>query len=179
MQSSPHMTGQALPGCALGVIKDAAFIYRKGYGTAGPEMGVPISSKSVFYMGSVSKQFTAASIVLAAEQKLLSLDDNIHKHIPKLPDYRQPITLRQMLPHTSGLRNTLALLHLSGRNIGDLHPKAELLDIVARQKGLNSKPGEEYLYSNTNYFLLAEVVARVAKQPFSQSRWRTSLNRSG
>lgn len=156
------------PGCALGVIRDGAFIYRKGYGMASLELAVPLSSRSVFYMGSVSKQFTAASVVLAAEQGYLSLDDNVRKYIPDLPDYGHPITLRQMLHHTSGFRDVLGLLDLSGRSALDLHPKPELIDLVARQKALNYDPGEEYLYSNTNYFLLAEVVSRATKRPFSQ-----------
>ena len=156
------------PGCALGVIRDGAFVYRKGYGMASLELGVPLTSESVFYMGSVSKQFTAASVVLAAEQGLLSLDDNIRKHIPEIPEYGQPITLRQMLHHTSGFRDVLALLALSGRSAADTHTTAELLDLVARQKALNYTPGEEYLYSNTNYFLAALAVGRAAKKPFSQ-----------
>jgi CubicO group peptidase (beta-lactamase class C family) len=155
------------PGCALGVIRDGAFIYRKGYGTASLELGVPLSSQSVFYMGSVSKQFTAASVVLAAEQGFLSLDDNIRKYIPELPDYGQPVTLRQMLHHTSGFRDVLGLLDISGRSALDLHSSAELLDLVARQKALNYDPGAEYLYSNTNYFLLAEVVKRSTGKPLS------------
>jgi hypothetical protein len=118
-------------------------------------------------MGSVSKQFTAASVVLAAEQGFLSLDDDIRKYIPELPDYGQPVTLRQMLHHTSGFRDVLGLLDLSGRSALDLHPTAELLDLVARQKALNYKPGAEYLYSNTNYFLLAEVVKRATRKPLS------------
>jgi CubicO group peptidase (beta-lactamase class C family) len=156
------------PGCALGVIRDGAFIYRKGYGMASLELGVPLSSESVFYMGSVSKQFTAASVVLAAEQGYLALDDNVRKYIPELPDYAHPVTLRYMLHHTSGFRDVLGLLDLSGRSALDLHPKAELIDLVARQKALNYVPGEEFLYSNTNYFLLAEVVSRATKRPFSQ-----------
>jgi CubicO group peptidase (beta-lactamase class C family) len=155
------------PGCALGVIQDGAFIYRKGYGTASLELGVPISSQSVFYMGSVSKQFTAASVVLAAEQGFLSLDDNIRKYIPELPDYGQPVTLRQMLHHTSGFRDVLGLLYISGRSALDLHSAAELTDLVARQKSLNYDPGAEYLYSNTNYFLLAEVIKRSTGKPLS------------
>jgi CubicO group peptidase (beta-lactamase class C family) len=155
------------PGCALGVIRDGNFIYRKGYGAASLELAVPLSSQSVFYMGSVSKQFTAASVVLAAEQGFLSLDDNIRKYIPELPDYGQPVTLRQMLHHTSGFRDVLGLLDLSGRSALDLHPTAELIDLVARQKALNYEPGAEYLYSNTNYFLLAEVVKRATKRPLS------------
>jgi len=85
------------PGCALGVIRDGNFIYRKAYGVASLELGVPLSTQSVFYMGSVSKQFTAASVVLAAEQGLLSLDDNVRKYLPEIPHYGHAITLRQML----------------------------------------------------------------------------------
>jgi len=156
------------PGCSLGVIRDGNFIYRKGYGTASLELGVPLSSQSVFYMGSVSKQFTAAAVVLAAEQGFLSLDDNVRQYIPELPDYGHPVTLRQMLHHTSGLRDVLGLLYLSGRDATDLHAKPELIDLVARQKALNYNPGDEYLYSNSNYFLLAEVVQRATKKPFSE-----------
>jgi CubicO group peptidase (beta-lactamase class C family) len=155
------------PGCALGVIRDGAFIYRTGYGTASLELGVPLAPESVFYMGSVSKQFTAATVVLASEQGYLSLDDNVRKYIPELPDYGHPVTLRQMLHHTSGFRDVLGLLDLSGRDAADLHPKAELIDLVARQKALNFTPGDEFLYSNTNYFLLAEVVSRATREPFS------------
>ena len=129
------------PGCALGVIRNGDFIYRKGYGAGSLELGVPLSSQSVFYMGSVSKQFTAAAVVLAAEQGFVSLDDNVRKYIPELPDYGHPVTLRQMLHHTSGFRDVLGLLDLSGRSAVDLHPKAELIDLVARQKALNYDPG--------------------------------------
>jgi CubicO group peptidase (beta-lactamase class C family) len=156
------------PGCALGVIRNGNFIYRKGYGMGSLELGVPLSPQSVFYMGSVSKQFTAATVVLAAEQGFLSLDDNIRKYIPEIPDYGHPITLRQMLHHTSGFRDVLAMLGIFGRNLEDLHPTAELMDLIVRQKALNFIPGDEYLYSNTNYFLLAEVVHRTTKKPFSQ-----------
>ncbi|HEY2531711.1 MAG TPA: serine hydrolase domain-containing protein [Xanthobacteraceae bacterium] len=155
------------PGCSLGVIRDGAFVYSKGYGLGSLELGVPLSPDSVFYMASVSKQFTAASIVLAAEQGFLSLDDDIHKYIPELPDYGQPITLREMLHHTSGFRDYLGLVQLSGRNILDVHPAAEMLDLIVRQKALNFSPGSEYLYSNTNYFLLAEVIKRTTKKPLS------------
>jgi len=156
------------PGCAVGVIQDGNFVYRKGYGMGSLEFGVPLSPGSVFYMGSVAKQFTAASIVLAAEQGFLSLDDNVRKYIPEVPDYGQPITLREMLHHTSGLADVLGLLGISGRNLEDLHPTAELMDLIVRQKALNFHPGDEFLYSNTNYFLLAEVVKRATKMPLSE-----------
>src|SRR5580698_11567069 len=135
------------PGCSLGVIRDGDFVYRKAYGLANLELGVPLSPQSVFYMGSVSKQFTAASVVLAAEQGYLSLDDDVRKYVPELPSYGKTITLRQMLHHISGFRDILGLLLVAGRNFEDIHPTPELLDLLSRQKALNYQPGDEYLYS--------------------------------
>jgi CubicO group peptidase (beta-lactamase class C family) len=152
------------PGCAVGVIRDGNFIDRKGYGMGSLELGVLLSPQSIFYMGSVSKQFTAASVLLAAERGLLTLDDDVRKYIPELPDYGHVITLRQMLHHTSGFRDFETLMYLSGRDIADVHSKEEMLDLITRQKGLNNDPGDEWIYSNTNYFLLAEVVQRATKR---------------
>jgi CubicO group peptidase (beta-lactamase class C family) len=156
------------PGCALGVVRDGEFIYKKGYGTASLELGVPITPQSVFYMGSVSKQFTAASVVLAAEQGFLSLDDDVRKFVPELPSYGKTITLREMLHHTSGFRDVLGLLLLAGRNFEDIHPTAELLDLLSRQKALNYQPGEEFLYSNTNFFLMSVVIHRATGKTLTQ-----------
>lgn len=156
------------PGCALGVVRDGEFVYKKGYGTASLELGVPLTPQSVFYMGSVSKQFTAASVVLAAEQGFLSLDDDVRKYVPELPSYGKTITLREMLHHTSGFRDVLGLLFLAGRNFEDIHPTPELLDLLSRQKALNYQPGEEFLYSNTNYFLMSVVIRRSTGKPLSQ-----------
>jgi CubicO group peptidase (beta-lactamase class C family) len=156
------------PGCAVGVIRDGSFAYRKGYGMGSLELGVPLSSQSAFYMASVSKQFTAASVMLAAEQGLLSLNDDVRKYIPELPDYGHVITLRQMLHHTSGFRDFETLMYLSGRDLADVHSREEMLDLITRQKGLNNVPGEEWVYSNTNYFLLAEVVKRATKKSLAE-----------
>jgi len=155
------------PGCTLGVIQDGSLVYRKGYGKASLELDVPLSSKSVFYMGSVSKQFTAASVVLAAEQGFLSLDDDVGKYIPELPDYGHAITLRQMLHHTSGFRDFLTLVAMAGRNPAAMHEQ-EIIEFIARQKGLNNIPGDEWIYSNTNYFLLGEVVKRATKKSLAE-----------
>jgi CubicO group peptidase (beta-lactamase class C family) len=111
------------PGCAVGVIQDGNFVYRKGYGRGSLEHAVPLSSQSVFYMGSVSKQFTAASVVLAAEQGFLSLDDNVRRYIPELPDYGHVITLRETLHHTSGFRDFEALMYLFGGTFRTVTPK--------------------------------------------------------
>jgi len=157
------------PGCALGVVRDGELIYKRGYGMANLELGVPITPQSVFYMASVSKHFTAASIVLAAEQGYLSLDDDVRKYIPELPFYGSTITLRHMLHHTSGLREIGALLFLVGRNLDvDVHPTAELLDLISRQKALNYPPGDEFWYSNTNYLLLGMVIQRATGRALSQ-----------
>ncbi|HEX8879364.1 MAG TPA: serine hydrolase domain-containing protein [Candidatus Acidoferrum sp.] len=156
------------PGCALGVVRDGKLAYKKGYGAASLELGVPLTPESVFYMGSVSKQFTAASVVLADEQGFLSLDDDIRKFVPEIPSYGKPITLRQMLHHTSGFRDILSLLFLAGRNSEDIHPTSELLDLLSRQNALNFTPGDEFLYSNTNYFLMSVVIRRATGKPLSQ-----------
>src|SRR5580693_2570315 len=156
------------PGCALGVVRDGQFVYKKGYGEGSLELSVPLTPESVFYMGSVSKQFTAASVVLAAEQGYLSLDDDVQKYVPELPSYGKTITLRQMLHHTSGFRDVLGLLLLAGRNFEDIHPTPELLDLLSRQKALNYQPGEEFLYSNTNYFLMSVVIHRATGKTLTQ-----------
>jgi CubicO group peptidase (beta-lactamase class C family) len=156
------------PGCSLGVIREGDFVYRKAYGSANLELGVPLSPQSVFYMGSVSKQFTAAAVVLAAEQGSLSLDDDVRKYVPELSDYGHVITLRQMLHHTSGFRDFFTLISLSGRDVSDFNSPDEILKIVARQRELNNIPGDEWIYSNTNYFLLGVVVKRATKKSLAE-----------
>ncbi len=156
------------PGCAVGIVRDGDFVYKRGFGMGSIELQSPLSPESVFYMGSVSKQFTAASVVLAAEKGYLSLDDDIRKWIPEIPFYGDTITLRQMLHHTSGLRDEIGLLSLAGKPIEDINTTPEIIDLIARQKRLNFNPGDEYQYSNSNYVLLAEVVHRATGTRFSQ-----------
>ncbi len=156
------------PGCSIGVVQEGKFLFRKSYGEASLELGVPLTSQSVFYLASVSKQFTAASVVLAAEQGYLSLDDDVRKYIPEIPNYGHPITLRQMLHHTSGLRDFLTLVYLSGREIPDLSSPDDVLHLIARQKGLNNIPGDEFVYSNSNYFLLGVVIQRATRKSLAE-----------
>ena len=156
------------PGCSVGVIRNGRFVYRKSFGYASLELGVPLTPQSVFYVGSVSKQFTAASVVLAAEQNYLSLDDDVRKYIPELPDYGHPVTLHQMLHQTSGFRDFFDLLALSGGNPAEIGSPADILKLIVRQKGLNNVPGAEWNYSNSNYFLLAEVVQRATRKSLAQ-----------
>jgi CubicO group peptidase (beta-lactamase class C family) len=167
------------PGCAVGVIRDGNFVYEKSFGEASLELSVALTPASVFYVGSISKQFTAASIVLAAEQKRLSLDDDVRKYLPELPDYGRPITLRQMLHQTSGFRDFLDLVFISGRNAADLGSPADILKLIARQRGLNNVPGEEWIYSNSNYFLLGEVIRRATGKSLAQFAAENIFQRLG
>ena len=144
------------------MVRNAAVDYARGYGVANLELDVPITPKSVFDIGSVSQQFTAMSIVLLAEDGKLSLDDDIHKFIPALPPYRAPVTGRRMLHHLSGLPSYTDLFDLAGVPQIDLTTDEDALALIARQKTLNFAPGRQYLYSDTNYFLLALVVRRHA-----------------
>jgi CubicO group peptidase (beta-lactamase class C family) len=145
------------PGCALAVIKEGQIIYKRGYGMANLDHGIPISSASVFYIASVSKQFTAMSIALLAKQGKLSLEDDIRKYVPELPQYQSPITIRILIYQTSGIREYSHLMSATGIRFQDARDE-DVFNILTRQKELNFKPGEEYLYSNSNYFLLARIV---------------------
>ena len=151
------------PGCALGVYRDGQIVYKHGYGMANLNDDVPISPETVFHVASMSKQFTAASILLLAQQGKLTLDDDVHKYIPELPDFGEKITLRHLMHHTSGMRDQWALLELAGwRYSQDLITDDDVMSVVTRQKELNFKPGERFLYSNTGFTLLAIVVKRVS-----------------
>lgn len=155
------------PGCALAIIKDGKIIYQRGYGVADLEHSIPISSESVFYIGSVSKQFTAFTIALLAQQGKLTLDDDVRKYLPELPDYGTPITIRHLIHHTSGLRDYNTLVELAGRRNDEAFDNQVILEITSRQKELNFKPGSQFLYSNTGYAMLALIVERVSGARFS------------
>jgi CubicO group peptidase (beta-lactamase class C family) len=156
------------PGCAAGVMREGALVFAKGYGSANLDYDIPITPRTVFDIGSVSKQFTAAGIFLLARDGRLSLDDNVRKWVPELPDYGTPITIRHLLHHTSGLRDYLVLMELAGLNYEDIHPEPEILGLIARQRALNFRPGGEHLYSNSGYLLLAVIGARAAGEPFGR-----------
>jgi CubicO group peptidase (beta-lactamase class C family) len=153
------------PGCSLAVIKDGQIVYKRGYGLADLDHDVPIRPDTSFHAASLSKQFTAFSILLLAQQGKLSLDDKVQKYISELREFEQPITIRHLLHHTSGLRDQWNLLIMSGWRLGeDVVRDDDILDLVSRMKGLNFPPGEQYTYSNTGYTLLAFIVKRVSGQ---------------
>jgi len=146
------------PGCALGVVQDGELVYARGYGLANLDHGIAISPQSVFRTGSVSKQFTAAAVAIAAREGALSLDDPVRKWIPTLPAYPVEPTVRQLVHHTSGVRDYLVLMGLRGLRDDDFYTDAEVLDVLSRQRELNFTPGAEFLYSNSGYFLLGKVI---------------------
>lgn len=156
------------PGCALGVYQNGRIVYERGYGMADLENDVPITPASVFYVGSLSKQFTAMAAALAIQQGKLSADDPIRKYLPELPSYADQITVRHLVHHTSGLRDYNTLFSIAGRRGDEAYDNPTVLRITARQKALNFEPGTEYLYSNTGYTLLAVVVERATKRPFAE-----------
>ena len=160
--------GKDTPGAAVAVVKDGVIVHKNGYGMANLEYDIPISSTSIFHIASVSKQFTVFSILLLEAQGKLSLDDDIRKHIPEVPDFGKTITLRHLASHTSGLRDQWNLLAMAGWRLDDVITKEHVLKLVSNQKDLNFTPGDEYLYCNTGFTLLAEVVSRVSGKSFAE-----------
>ena len=156
------------PGCAVAVRENGTPLLVRAYGMADLEHDAPNLPETVFEAGSVSKQFTAAAVVLLAQQGKLSLDDDVRKHVPELPDYGTPITLRHLINHTSGLRDWGAVMSIAGwPRTTRTYTHAHVLDVASRQKALNFAPGSQYLYSNTGYNLLAMIVERVSGESFA------------
>lgn len=157
------------PGCALGVFQGGRVLYEKGYGLASLEHGVAIDPRrTVFDIGSVSKQFTAASVLLLARDGKLALSDDIRKFLPEIPDYGKPITVGHLLHHTSGLRDYTVLMSMAGWDDADYTDHEDALAIISRQKAPDFASGSQFSYSNTGYFLLSAIVERVSGKRLRQ-----------
>ena len=156
------------PGAALAVTRDGKIIYTQGYGTANLEYDIPITPTTIFDIASVSKQFAAFTITTLAHDGKLSLDDDIRMHLPDIPDFGNTITIRHLLHHTSGLRDWVQSLVIAGVAMEDVISFKHILKMVRHQKALNFEPGAAYLYSNTGYNLLAEIVERVTGDSFRE-----------
>ena len=156
-------------GCAVGVGVGGRSVLEKAYGMADLEHDVANKADTIFEAGSVSKQFTAAAILLLARDGKLSIDDPVRKYVPELPDYGTPLTIRHMLNHTSGLRDWGSLAGIAGWPRGTrVHTHAHVVEILSRQRGLNFTPGTRYSYSNSGYNLSAVIVSRVSGMPFAE-----------
>ncbi len=156
------------PGCAVAVLKDGKLVFEKGYGIANLDYGIPITPSTAFNLASVSKQFTAACVLLLAREGKLALDDEVHKYITELPDYGHPITINNLIHHTSGIRSNDILKIFSGKRDGDFNDNQEALKLIIRNRELNFIPGEEFSYSNSGYVLLAEIVKRVSGKSLAE-----------
>ena len=156
------------PGCALGVIKDGKLIYKKGYGMANLEHDIPVSPATVFNVASASTQFTAMSVLLLARQGKLRLDDDIRKYLPELPAYQAAITIRQLIHHTGGVRDRADLMAIAGRDADEIYKEDDIIELLARQKETNFKPGSRRLFSNSGYALLAAIVKRASGKSLRQ-----------
>ena len=157
------------PGCAVGIAQGNQPRFTRAYGLAELEFGAPNAGNTIFEAGSVSKQFTAAAVVLLALDGKLRLDDDVRKYMPELRAYERPITIRHLLNHTSGLRDWGDIAALAGwPRSTRVHTHDHVLEIIARQSALNYPPGDKYSYTNSGFNLLPMIVARVSGQSFAQ-----------
>ncbi|MEO0731629.1 MAG: serine hydrolase domain-containing protein, partial [Bacteroidota bacterium] len=155
-------------GAVLAVVRDGEIVFQAAYGMANLEYGIPNDSNTVFHAASLSKQFTAYAALQLEQQGKLSMDDDVRKYVPEVPDFGHPITLRQLANHMSGLRDQWNLLYLAGWRTEDVIFNQDILDLVTQQDALNFVPGTKVMYSNTGFTLLAEVVARVSGKTFAE-----------
>ncbi|MBT8219005.1 MAG: beta-lactamase family protein [Bacteroidia bacterium] len=154
------------PGGVVGIVDKGELIFSKAYGMASLEYEVPNTTETIFNIASVSKQFTAYAIVLLEQEGKLSIDDDIRKYLPEVPDFGNTITIRHLLNHISGLRNFQNLLAMAGWRTGDSMTNDDLLRFISYQKELNFPVGSEYLYCNTGFVLATYIVERVTGQDF-------------
>ena len=152
------------PGAAVGIFKDGRIIYARGYGIASLEHSLLWTPQTVSRVGSISKQFIGMCIAILVQQGKLGLNDDIRKYLPGWPDYDGSVLIKNLLHHTSGVREYLTLVDLIGKPEGSgyVYTPNDLVKMLSRQKELNFKPGKEYSYSNSGYFLLSEIVSRVS-----------------
>ena len=162
--------GDSSPGAAVQVWRDGRVLFSRAYGMANLGYGIPFETDTRTNIGSTTKQFTAFAIMLQADRGLLSLDDDIREHLPELPAFDETIRVRHLITHTSGLREFLNLLVMTGRRLdhGDWIDRAELVEIVKRQPTLQNSPGAEWNYNNTAFGLAALIVERTSGMDFPE-----------
>jgi len=162
-QLFPELPNQ--PGCAVGVIKNGKAIYKKGTGLANLDYDIPITEQSVFEIGDLSMHFTGACILILAHQRKLELDAPIQKYLTDFPKYAkgQP-TIRQCLHHSSGLRDYMEMIRMTGKNEQIAFTSDDAIALIKKQKALTIVPGDAYRYSYSGYLVLAEIVERISEQ---------------
>lgn len=162
-----HLDGKVGPGVSVGVVQNGKMLFSKGFGFADIESEEKVTPQTIFHVASVSKQFTAFSIALLADQGKLSLKDDIRKYLPEMYNFGTTITIDHLIHHTSGLRDQWNLLAMAGWRLDDVITKNQILRLISKQRELNFKPGDEMVYCNTGYTLLAEIVSRISGKSFA------------
>lgn len=148
------MSERHIPGAAVAVIKDGRVVRMKGYGVASLEFGVPVTIQTVFEIGSVSKQMTAAAIMLLVQDGKVRLDERISKYLPDTPDTWRDVTVRHLLTHTSGIKSYTSL---GGFGLSERMTMADFIKKLSPHP-LEFTPGEKNIYSNSGYNLLAYII---------------------
>ena len=156
------------PGYAIGVVKNNVVIFKKGYGKANLEYNIAVTTRSIFDAASLAKQFTGFAISKLVQQKKIKLSDDVRKYLPQVPDFGKPITIENLLHHTSGIRDWPEALQAAGWRYDELCSFDDILNMVKNQNDLDFEPGTNFSYSNTGYNLLAAVVEKVSGQTFPQ-----------
>lgn len=156
------------PGCAVGIVRNDSLIFAKGYGMANLEYSIDNTPATIFHMASISKQFTAYSIILLASQGKLKLDDDIRMYLPWFSKVKEKVTIRNLLNHTSGIRDQWQLLAISGTRLDDVITQEHIIKILSNQKDLNFEPGLKHSYSNSGFTMLAEIVRQVTGKSLRQ-----------
>lgn len=168
------------PGGVLEISRNGVKIYRKVFGVTNLENPTAINSETIFHAASVSKQFTAAGILLLVHEGKLSLDDEVKNIIPELPDYSEKITIRHLLTHTSGLKDWWNVTYLSSWPTGSRLLNQEMaLKYISGHRNLNYLPGERYSYTNTGYDLAAIIIERISGIPFIEYMQKNFLDPAG
>jgi CubicO group peptidase (beta-lactamase class C family) len=164
---SPY-TGEDVPGVVVGIVENGELALVRTYGMANLEHGIPFTPGTISNIGSVTKQFTAMGILLLQAEGKLSLDDDIREHIPELPDFGTPVTIKNLLNHTGGYREVYNLLPMAGFEGEDSFRREDVIRIVQRQKELQAPPNTEFNYNNTGFILLATTIERLSGRTFPE-----------
>jgi CubicO group peptidase (beta-lactamase class C family) len=153
------------PGCVVGITRSGELLYERGYGLANLESRASLTAETPVYVASLAKQFLAASVLLAERRGHLSLDDDIRTHVPEMPQYDAPISIRQLIHHTSGIRDMYTLGWLRHLEEVSQPEEEEALSLLTRQAELNFTPGTAVAYTTSNYELLGHILSRATGVP--------------
>lgn len=163
-------SGDDVPGVSISILKNGKVVFARGYGQANLAYDIPMTETTGMSIASVSKQFTGMAVMLMVNEGKMDLDADIRTYLPELKDFGTPVTVRNMLNHTTGYREILNFLPMSGWTFADAMRNEEPIHVVNHQAQLQNPPGSEYNYNNTTFMLLARAVERVSGED-----WKTFM----